>query len=63
MENGEAKSRSVKVANLTTDGRALVSSGIADGDMIISAGTATLKEGQKVKALPEKSSTNVGGIL
>jgi RND family efflux transporter MFP subunit len=63
LENGEARSKKVKVSNISLDGRAIIDNGITSDDVVISAGTSTLKEGQKVKALPEKSSTNVGGIL
>lgn len=38
-------------------------SGIAAGDVIVTAGVHKLVEGQAVKVLPKTASTNVGGLL
>ena len=37
--------------------------GIAPGDKIVTAGAASLKEGEKVNVLQQPSETNIGGLL
>ena len=37
--------------------------GIAPGDQIVTAGAASLKEGEKVNVLQQPSETNIGGLL
>lgn len=53
----------VRVLQITTDGKAIVSEGVREGDIVVSGGAKTLKAGQKVKVSQPKSSTNVGGVL
>ncbi len=54
--------KAVKVIEITTDGRALVE-GLKEGEVVVSAGVNSLKEGQQVKVLPQMSNTNKGGLL
>lgn len=61
-EQGRAVRKAVKVREIKNDGTALVE-GLSEGDLVISRGIHTLKEGQRVKGLPAKSETNVGGVL
>jgi len=63
ISEGKAVKKNVAVKNIDRDGTAYISSGIADGDVVITAGSLSLKEGQKVRPLPKASKTNVGGVL
>jgi hypothetical protein len=40
-----------------------ISSGLKAGELIVTAGVHSLKEGQKVQPLAPVSKTNVGGLL
>lgn len=62
QNEGKAIRKAVKVHEIKSDGTALVE-GLSAGDLIISNGIHTLKEGQPVRALPAKSTTNAGGLL
>jgi hypothetical protein len=44
-------------------GQAIVSEGLSEGEIVVSAGVHSLKEGEKVKVLPVASPTNIGGLL
>ncbi len=55
--------RTVEVDDLRSDGTMTILSGIAAGDVIVTAGVHKLLEGQAVKVLPKTASTNVGGLL
>ncbi|MDD2328572.1 MAG: efflux RND transporter periplasmic adaptor subunit [bacterium] len=55
--------RSITVTEILTDGKAVVSSGLEEGEWVVTAGIHSLKEGQKVKLLPPATATNVGGLL
>lgn len=55
--------RAINIQQINTGGFAIVSKGLKVGDVVVSAGVQLLKEGQKVRPLPEASSTNVGGVL
>lgn len=61
-DKGKAIRRAVRVREIKNDGTALVE-GLSAGDLVISRGIHTLKEGQRVKGLPVKSETNAGGVL
>ena len=62
LNNGKAICTPIKIREIKNDGTALVE-GLTEGDLVISSGINTLKEGQPVRALPAKSSTNAGGVL
>lgn len=55
--------RTVRLAQILTDGTAVVSEGLVAGETVLSAGVHSVKEGERVKLLPEVSPTNVGGML
>jgi RND family efflux transporter MFP subunit len=55
--------RSVKVAEILTNGTAIISSGLSYREIVVSGGANAVKEGEKVKLLPPVSATNVGGML
>lgn len=62
-ESGTISKRTVTIGKLKTDGSIEIASGLAPGDIVVSAGTRHLTDGQKVKPLPGKTSSNVGGLL
>ena len=56
--------KKVDVLRLTNDGKAVItSSDIQSGDIVVSAGVHSIREGEKVRPLPAQTSTNVGGLL
>lgn len=55
--------RPIKISQILTNGTAVVSSGLSAGEIVLSAGVHSVKEGEKVKLLPSVSPTNVGGML
>lgn len=59
----KVEKRAVEMAGLHTNGSATITSGLEEGDIIVSAGVNRLKEGQMVKPLPQVSQTNTGGLL
>lgn len=61
-DNGRAVRKAVKVREIKNDGTAFVE-GLNEGDLVISRGIHTLKEGQRVRRMPAKSETNAGGVL
>lgn len=63
IKNGVVNSSEVEVIEIKSDGRALLSGGVVQGDKVVTAGVNSLKEGQKVEILKESSTSNVGGIL
>lgn len=63
IEGGVAKLRRVEVGKILSSGRAAITSGVAVGDVVITAGVTALKEGVRVESLPEVSKSNVGNIL
>ncbi len=63
LESGSVALREVTIDHVSTDGRAVVTRGIAVGDMVITAGLNSLKEGQQVNPLPQKTDSNIGNIL
>lgn len=63
-----ANDSTISKREITTDGinnrgYAIVLEGLQRGEVVVSAGTSSLKEGQKVKPIQEQSETNTGGIL
>lgn len=61
--DGKVKRRRVVVESLHTDGSAVISQGLKEGEIIITAGVHALRENQLVKPLQAASVTNVGGLL
>lgn len=59
----EVQLRYVKVSEIPNNGTAIISDGLTIGDVIVSAGVHTLRDGERVKLLPEVSQSNVGGML
>lgn len=61
-ESSTVKRTVVEIMSLNNDGEALIR-GLDAGTIIVSAGVNKLSDGQKVRPVPEKSSTNPGGLL
>ena len=57
------EARSVTLMQILNDGKAVVSNGLNEGEIVIVAGIHVLRQGEKVKLLPAVSPTNVGGLL
>ena len=56
--------KKVDLLRLTNDGKAVITStDIQAGDIVVSAGVHSIREGEKVRPLPAQTSTNVGGLL
>ena len=53
----------ITITQILTDGTVVVSLGLAEGDIVVTAGVYSIKEGEKVKLISPVSSTNVGGML
>lgn len=62
LSQGRATSRQVSIENLHTDGSADVSSGLQEGEIIITAGIYSLTEGQEVQPLSVDNS-KIGEVL
>ncbi len=63
FEEGVVRLREIEVDSFTREGRALVKSGVEVGEVVITAGVASLKEGERVEPLEPMSKSNIGGIL
>lgn len=64
--NGENKcitARRVVPVEILKNGILVVSGGVQTGEVIVSAGVHSLKEGMEVEVLPAVSTTNIGGVL
>jgi RND family efflux transporter MFP subunit len=55
--------QTVKIVKIHSSGSAIISGELLEQESIISAGVHSLREGQKVKPLPEVSDTNVGKLM
>ena len=63
MAKNCVKRHEVQLTDFDSNGMINISEGIANGDMIVAAGVHSLREGQKVKMLSQKSNSNIGGQL
>ena len=61
--NETVNKQDITITQILNDGTVVVSSGLTAGDMVVTAGIHSIKEGEKVKLIPAFSSTNVGGLL
>jgi RND family efflux transporter MFP subunit len=57
------KAREVELHFIGTDGTTQISSGLQDGETVVTAGVRFLSDGQKVKEVAKTSESNVGGLL
>ena len=57
------ETRAVTPSEIRLDGKVVVSKGLKEGEIVVTAGVRSLQQGEKVKLLPAVSPTNVGGLL
>lgn len=62
LDGNKVTRKSVKVIEIKTNGTVWVD-GLNEGEVVVSGGANSLKEGQQVKPLQEQSKTNEGGLL
>lgn len=62
-ESGKISSRRVKLSQILTNGTAVVSQGLSAGEVVLSAGVHSVKEGEMVRVIAEPAKSNVGGML
>lgn len=62
-KNMQVTKQKVSVLKVHGNGLIEINSNIKAGENIVTAGVHSLIEGQKVKILPKKSETNIGGLL
>ncbi len=60
ITDGKVASRNVEIEEIQKSGKAVISSGVEHGEMIVTAGANSLKEGQEVMLLEESAVSNVG---
>ncbi|MCI1682762.1 MAG: efflux RND transporter periplasmic adaptor subunit [Bacteroides sp.] len=63
-QTGTVAAHGVSVHKLKTNGQAIISAtGLKSGDLIVTSGVHTLKDGDPVSPIAKTSETNVGGLL
>lgn len=55
--------RLVTLMEIKRDGRVIITSGLSEGERVVTAGVHSINDGETVKILPNKSATNVGNLL
>ncbi len=61
--NGIVNEQIIEIESIQRDGSAIISEGIEQGEIVVSAGADKLKSGDHVTLLKEHSKTNIGGML
>jgi RND family efflux transporter MFP subunit len=62
-EDLPAEARRIAVSEVQHDGYLIVEQGVVAGEMVVTAGVHSIKDGERIKPLPAASKTNVGGLL
>ncbi|MFI3279772.1 MAG: efflux RND transporter periplasmic adaptor subunit, partial [Rikenellaceae bacterium] len=62
VADNKVQKRQVKVLEIKSQGGAVVQGELSEGELVVSAGVNSLKEGQEVTLLEEASASNIGGI-
>jgi len=63
-ETGTVQSEEVSIVRLTGDGHSIITSpSLKPGDIVVTAGVHSIRNGEKVKPMPPVSETNVGGLM
>ena len=57
------EARAITLTEILQDGKVVVSNGLKEGEIVVTAGVHILHQGEKVKPLPAVSPTNAGGML
>lgn len=61
--NGKVEKREITISLNGAEGRAIVTSGLNNGEQVVTAGVHYLVKGQAVKPIETPAITNVGGLL
>ncbi len=62
VSDGRVESRIVIISEILSNGEARISSGLEAGEVVVTAGVNSLKEGQEVIELPAVAASNIGGV-
>ncbi len=62
FKDGKVNGRAVETSDITSDGRIIITEGLTENDIVVTAGIRSLKEGMKVRQLPVVSATNPGNL-
>lgn len=62
-KDGKAIAKKVELGKFCANGNIVITKGLDMNDIVITAGSHTIENGQKVKILPKASPTNVGDVL
>ena len=62
-ENKTVSEQDITITQILTDGTVVVSAGLEVGNVVVTAGVYSIKEGERVNLISPVSSTNVGGML
>lgn len=63
QSNGTINRREIETEGIDNKGNTIVVAGVEPGEIVVSAGASSLKEGQKVKPIKAQTKTNAGGLL
>ncbi|MFI3262967.1 MAG: efflux RND transporter periplasmic adaptor subunit [Rikenellaceae bacterium] len=63
LSNGTVSLVAIDVCEIKSNGTVIVKGGISKGDIVVTAGVRSLKEGQRVEPLEASSKSNIGNIL
>ncbi len=61
--DGKTTRQEVSVKRFASDGTAVISNGLTEGDVIVTAGVHKITEGQAVNIVPATGASNIGGLL
>ncbi len=62
FQNNKVTRQQVVVDEITGEGTAIITGGLNENDIIVTAGIKSLKEGMQVKQLPPASTSNMGNL-
>ncbi len=63
VKDGKVSLHEIRTQGVQSNGLAIIKSGVKAGETVVTAGINSLKEGQEVEIIAEKSKTNIGGVL
>ncbi|MFI3267879.1 MAG: efflux RND transporter periplasmic adaptor subunit [Rikenellaceae bacterium] len=63
LSNGVVNLKQVEICEIKTNGTAIIDNGISCGDIVVTAGVNSLKDGQRVERLSAPSKSNIGNVL
>lgn len=57
------KEQKIEIESINRNAKVVITNGLNEGDIIVSAGVKSLKDGENVTPVKQSSSTNIGGLL